>query len=432
MQEIQRFSQSIRFQTVSGNWEEFSKFHIFLEKSFPLVYERLKIQKINDYSLLYRWAGKKENSLLLLAHMDVVPAEEKDWVVPPFSGEIKDGYIWGRGTLDDKCCVMAILEAVEKLLGEGFIPDKNIYISFGFDEETKGHLGARKVAEYLKSNNVKFDAILDEGAAIIERFMPQIKVPLALVGIAEKGLASFDLIAKGDGGHSSAPKPNSPVERIAKAIARVSAYKGKTILTQAVEAFFKTLSKYVSFPSSIILKNPKVFLPLIERSMARNPSINAMLRTTMCVTIIDAGIADNVIPDKATATVNLRIIPGETAQQIFDRLKNLLSDLEIEVVKNERWEVSDPMTCSNFEGTFFETLSKTINDIFPQAVVTPFLTIGGTDSRHYKDLSSNIYRFAPILMSSEEMKLVHGKNERISIENYKKMVDFYYDLLRKE
>lgn len=432
MEAIERLSQSIRFKTVSGNWQEFSNFHAFLEKSFPLVYQRMKVQKINDYSLVYNWTGKRDGAVLLLAHMDVVPAEEREWVVPPFSGEIRDGYIWGRGTLDDKCCVMAILEAAEKLLSEGFTPNKSIYIAFGFDEETKGYLGARKTAEHFKSRDIKFDAILDEGAAIIEGFMPQIKVPLALVGVAEKGLASFDLIARGDGGHSSAPKRNSPVERMAKAIERVSSYKSKAVLTQAVEMFFKTISKYMSFPSSIFLKNPRLFLPFIERSIARNPSANAMLRTTMCTTIVKAGMADNVIPDLATATVNVRIIPGETAQQVFDRLKNLLSDLDIEVMKNEKWEVSDPVTCSNFEGTFFESLSKTINDIFPQAVVTPFLTIGGTDSRHYKDLSSKIYRFAPILMSSEEMKLVHGKNERISIENYKKMIDFYYQLIKRE
>lgn len=432
MEDIKRLSESIKFKTVSGNWDQFLRFHEFLHEAFPLIHQRLKLIKINEYSLLYQWNTNAEKSILLLAHMDVVPANDEEWDVPPFSGLIKDGFVWGRGTLDDKCCVMSILEAIERLLSEGFIPNKNIYIAFGFDEETKGYLGARKTAEYLKSNGVKLDAILDEGAVIIEGFIPQIRVPLALVGVAEKGLASFDLIAKGDGGHSSAPKRNSPVERLAKAIERISAYKSETVLTEAVEAFFKTISKYMPFPSNILLRNPRLFLPLIKRSIGKNPSANAMLKTTMCTTIVNAGIADNVIPDKATATVNVRIIPGQTAQQAFNCLRNLLADLEIEVVKNEKWEVSDPVNCSNLQETFFKSLSKTINDIFPQAVVTPFLTIGGTDSRHYKDLTSNIYRFAPIVMNSEEMKLVHGKNERISIENYKKMVDFYCSLLKKE
>lgn len=431
MDQITRFSESIKFKTSAGNWDEFLKFHQFLYESFPLIHKRLKVVKINNYSLLYQWEGKTDESILLLAHMDVVPANEKEWEVPPFSGVIKDGFVWGRGTLDDKCCVMSILEAVEKLISEGFEPKRTVYIAFGFDEETKGYLGARATAQYLAQHNIKIDAILDEGAAIIQGILPQIDSPLALIGVAEKGLASYDLIAKGDGGHSSAPKRNSPVERMAKAIQRISRHRSKAHLTKAVEEFFRVCSRFMAFPSNIVLKNPKLFLPIIERAFRNIPSANAMLRTTMCVTILNAGMADNVIPDTVVATVNTRIIPGETADQVFQRLSELVKDLQIEVVKNERWEISDPVPCSSLQGAFFNELTTTINEVFPESVVTPFLTIGGTDSRHYKSVCSNIYRFAPIKMNSQEMSLVHGKNERISIEGYLKMIDFYYNLLSK-
>ncbi|MGB9820438.1 MAG: M20/M25/M40 family metallo-hydrolase [Pseudothermotoga sp.] len=432
MSHLKRLSDSIKFRTVSGNWDQFLKLHKFLEDSFPIVHQKLELVKINDYSLLYKWNADTKESILLLAHMDVVPANEDEWDIPPFSGEIRDGFIWGRGTLDDKSCVMAILESVERLLSEGFQPKQTVYIAFGFDEETKGYLGARKIAEYLLKQNVKIEAILDEGAAIISRFLPQIDVPLALVGLAEKGLASFDLIAQGDGGHSSSPKRNSPVERMAKAIERISSYKNEIHLTRPVEEFFKTCGGLMPSTSRFFLKNMKFFLPLIKKRIETVPSLNAMLRTTMCVTIVHAGMADNVIPDKVVATINTRIIPQETAEDVFKRLKELLKDLQIDVVKNDRWEVSDPVPCSDMKTEFFSKLSQTIKEVFPDSVVTPFLTIGGTDSRHYKHLCSNIYRFAPITMKGEEMNLVHGKNERISTQVYEKMIDFYYRLLKKE
>lgn len=431
MEPIARLSESIKFKTVAGNWSEFLKFHQFLHESFPLVHRELELVKINDYSLLYHWRGKTSESILLLAHTDVVPASEDGWEVPPFSGAIKDGFVWGRGTLDDKSSVMAILEAVEKLIAEGFQPKRTVYIAFGCDEETKGYLGACATARYLSKQNIKIDAILDEGAAIVRGIFPKIDRPFALVGVAEKGYASFDLVAKGEGGHSSAPKRNSPVERMAKAIQRISEYRSKVVLSEPVEEFLKTCGKFAPFPASVVLKHPRIFVPLIERIFRNVPSANAMLRTTMCVTLLNAGVADNVIPDTVTATVNTRIIPGETAEQVFQRLGELVKDLEIEVVKNEKWEISDPVPCSSLKGEFFNELKKTINEVFPQAIVTPFLTIGGTDSRHYKSICSNIYRFSPVEMSTEEMSLVHGKNERISIEKYLKMIDFYQKLLLK-
>jgi carboxypeptidase PM20D1 len=431
MGEIQRLSESIKFRTVAGNWEEFSKLERFLEEAFPLTHSRLRVSKINEHALLYEWDVGSQEIVLFLAHTDVVPAKEEGWAHHPFSGDVADGFVWGRGTLDDKSSVMGLLEAVEKLLAEGFKPKHNVMLAFGFDEETKGYMGAKKIAEHLQERKVNVKAILDEGSAIVKGVIPKIDQPIALVGIAEKGYASFDLVAKGRGGHSSAPERNTPLERMAVAVQRISRYKSKVVLTRSTEEFLKTLSRLWGFPLNVLLRNPKLTLSLLEPIFSKIPTLNAMLRTTMCVTMLNAGVADNVIPEKVVATVNCRIIPGETSQRVFERLKEIVKDLGIELVKNENWQVSDPVPDTNLNDEFYKILCETIRSNFPDVVISPYLTIGATDSRHYRGLCQNIYRFSPLIMDKELLETVHGKNERISIESYKKMCEFYAALMKK-
>lgn len=431
MDRIERLSESIRFRTVAGKWEEFLKFHEFLERSFPLIHSKLKVHRINQYALLYEWDVGAEESLLFLAHMDVVPAEEEGWIHPPFSGKISDGYVWGRGALDDKSSLMALMEAVEGLLEQNFTPKHNLLLAFGFDEETKGYMGAKKLAEHLENRKIRIKAILDEGSAIVESVFPGVYKPLALIGIAEKGFASFDLVAKGPGGHSSTPYRNAPIERMAKAITRISEYNSKPILIGAVEDFLKTLGHFTTFPLNVVLKHPRFFLPLIDLFFSKSPTASAMLRTTMCVTMLNAGVADNVIPEQVTATVNCRIVPGETAKEVFERIRKIVEDLDVEVVRSEKWEVSDPVEESNTKTDFYQKLVETIGKVFPDAAVSTFLTIGGTDSRHYKRLCRDIYRFSPIKMTKNDLETVHGRNERISTQAYERMCDFYTNLMRK-
>lgn len=431
MGEIERLSESIKFRTVAGNWEEFIKLERFLEEAFPLTHSRLRVSKINEHALLYEWDVGSQETVLFLAHTDVVPASEEGWAHHPFSGDVADGFVWGRGTLDDKSSVMGLLEAVERLLSENFNPSHNFMLAFGFDEETKGYMGAKKIAQHLQERKIKIKAILDEGSAIVKGVIPKIDRPIALVGIAEKGYASFDLVAKGKGGHSSTPTRNSPVERMAVAVQRISRYKSKTVLTRSTEEFLKTISRLWGFPLNVLLRNPKLTLPLFEPIFSKIPSLNAMLRTTMCVTMLNAGVADNVVPEKVVATVNCRIIPGETSEQVFERLKEIVKDLGIEVVKNENWQVSDPVPDTNLNDEFYKILCETIRSNFPDVVVSPYLTIGATDSRHYRGLCQNIYRFSPLIMDKELLETVHGKNERISIESYKKMCEFYRVLMTK-
>ncbi|KUK25114.1 MAG: Acetylornithine deacetylase/succinyldiaminopimelate desuccinylase-like deacylase, partial [Thermotoga sp. 50_1627] len=326
---------------------------------------------------------------------------------------------------------MGLLEAVERLLSEGFEPRHNLLLAFGFDEETKGYLGAKKIAEHLQNRKIRIRAILDEGSAIVKGVISKIGKPIALIGIAEKGYASFDLVAKGKGGHSSTPERNTPLERMANAIQRIFRYRSRTVLTRSTEEFLKTLSRLWGFPLNVLLKNPKLTLPLLEPAFSKIPSLNAMLRTTMCVTMINAGVADNVVPEKVVATVNCRIIPGETAEQVFERLKQIVEDLQIEVVKNENWQVSDPVPDTDPNDEFYRILSETIQQTFLDVVVSPYLTVGATDSRHYKSLCQNIYRFSPLIMDRELLETVHGKNERVSVESYKKMCDFYTALMKK-
>lgn len=365
-----------------------------------------------------------------MAHMDVVPvdsASESLWKHPPFSGAVADGFIWGRGAMDDKGSVLGILEAVEHLLNEGFLPERSVYLAFGHDEEIGGHNGAAKIAELLSSRGVELEYVLDEGA-ILSGIIDGISSPVALIGIAEKGYLSIRLSAESAGGHSSIPPADSAIGVLSRALQRIEAAPFPSRLNGPTRQMFEYLGPEMSWPKKLALANLWLFDPLIRRQLARSPLTNAAIRTTVAPTIFSAGIQENVLPTKATAVINLRLMPGETIASALAHVRKAIDDPKVQLTALP--VQMEPSAISDIESAGFQLLQRTIGQTIPETIVAPALLVGATDSRHYAGLTKNIFRFLPITLRPEDTKRYHGIDERISIDDYERCIRFYAQLIR--
>ncbi|MCB1192539.1 MAG: M20/M25/M40 family metallo-hydrolase [Leptospiraceae bacterium] len=435
----ERLASAIRFQTVSSqdtlpNEKEFLGFHAFLEKSFPLLHKTLTKEVVNKYSLLYTWKGNDPNlkPILLMGHIDVVPAEnESKWEHLPFAGAIADGYIWGRGSLDDKSAVMGVLEATEHLLKSGFSPKRTIYLSFGHDEETTGKKGAFKAAALLKERNIEFEFIQDEGMFIADGYVPGVPKPVAIVGMAQKGYVTVELIVEDTGGHSSSPPSNTAVGILSKAIVRLEENPIKGGLDGIIGDMFDSLGPEMSLPMKLIFANRWLFGGLIEKQLSESPGTNANLRTTTAATMFHGSDKENVLPQKARALVNFRIHPRDDIQKVLDHVKQVVNDSRVKVdyLKNS---AEEPSPVSPINSPSYEMFTKTIKEVFPDVLIAPGLFIAGSDTQKFISFSKNIYRFHPLYFqkSNNDEKRMHGTNERISVRNYEDFVRFYIQLIR--
>ena len=436
---VQRLAEAVQLKTISfqsptdSSAEEFQRFHHFLTKSFPLAHQRLTRETVNEHSLLYTWKGKDERQkpILLMAHMDVVPvdpANEKSWTHAPFSGQIADGFIWGRGAMDDKASVMGILEAVENLLKEGFAPERTIYLAFGHDEEIGGNHGAAKIAELLSSRQVELEFVLDEGMNILSGIIDGFSSPVALIGIAEKGYLSLQLTANSSGGHSSIPPADTAIGTLSRALQRLDAAPFPAKLHGPTRQLFEFLAPEMSWDKKLALANLWLFEPLVKKQLTAAPLTNAIVRTTLAPTIFNSGVKENVLPAQASAVVNLRIMPGETTADAMEHVRKVIDDPRVNLTALAiRME---PSAVSDVESPSFKLIQRTIRETAPAAIAAPALLVGATDSRHYAALTRNIYRFLPITLRSEDTKRYHGIDERISIEDYERCVRFYAQLIR--
>lgn len=437
---IERFSGSLRFETVSveegDEWqaEPFREFLRYVAEKFPLVHSALTKELVGDYSLLYTWEGRdaQRPPFLLLSHYDVVPVvpgTENLWIHPPYGGVVADGFVWGRGSLDDKFGVMSILEAVELLLRQGFQPETTIYLSFGHDEEVGGPDGAQRVAALLESRGVELDFVLDEGGAIIKGMMPGIEAMAAAVGIAEKGSVTVELIARSAGGHSSSPPPHTAIGTLASAIDKIERNQMPKELRGAALRFFEYAGPEMPLSYRLAFANLWLVQPLVENQLEKlSPATNAMMRTTTAVTVISGGVKSNVLPTDARALVNFRILPGDSSEKVVEHVEQVIDDpsIEVKALPGSR----EPSGISPVDTPAFEVLQRTIRQVFPNTIVTPYLTPGGTDSRYFVNLTPNIYKFAPIVAGADDLTRVHGLNERMSIENYVQTVQFFVQLIR--
>jgi carboxypeptidase PM20D1 len=431
-----RLAGAIPFRTLftaeNVHADAFAGFHAYLQSAWPQVHEKLERESVGD-SLLFTWAGSDPSlpPVVLMAHQDVVPVEpgtEGKWSHPPWEGKIADGFVWGRGAVDDKGSLCAQLEAVQLLLAEGFAPKRTVYFAMGHDEEVRGG-GATSLVDLLEQRKVKPLWVLDEGSAITDGIIKGLVPKAALISIAEKGFLTLELKVDGEGGHSSMPPPNTNAGILAAAITRLEAHPFPGSFDGPVGSFFDTIAPEMPWGARFALTNRWLMGPLLVRQLSAAPGTSATLRTTTAVTMMKSGVKDNVLPRTAWAAVNFRIRPGETRQTVLKRVKEVIDDERVVVSAMEGTTSSDPSPVSPVNAQGYRLIESTIRSVFPGTIVAPNAANGATDSRFFTRISPQVYRFVPVTFRSEDLPRLHGVDERIDVAAYADMIRFYRQLL---
>ncbi|MCB0386887.1 MAG: M20/M25/M40 family metallo-hydrolase, partial [Bdellovibrionales bacterium] len=384
--------------------------------TFPRVHNQLQVELISELSLVLRWPGLDPalKPVLMMAHYDVVPVEGQEWTKEPFGGAVEGDFIYGRGAVDDKSSVMGLLEAAEVALKNGFKPKRDLYFVFGHDEEVGGTEGAQVVAEVFKQRGLEFEFILDEGGIITEGSKLGIPRNVALIGIAEKGYSDLELTITGTPGHSSMPPESTTIGRLARAIRKVEGHPFPASLDGVFSQTLEALIPHASLFQKWALSNLWLTAPLVESKLAQNPTTNAFIRTAQSVTMIKGGTKANVLPAEAKANLNLRLLPGDRAEWAKKRVSRLVAEYpEIEVRQANPGFVNEASAVSPTRSQGYELISAAIVKLDPSIVPIPYLVLGATDSRHYRDLSPNIYRFLFASLFADEVSRLHGIDERI-------------------
>lgn len=438
---VERLAAAIRIETVShqdpaeDDPAAFQAFREHLERSYPALHASLRREIFNERSLLYTWPGRDASlpGVVLMAHQDVVPVEpgtESNWDHPAFSGAIADGFVWGRGTLDTKGKLTAICEAIEVLAREGFQPKRTTYLFFGHDEEVGGRNGARAIVQRFESEGKHFEWVLDEGGTIAIGIVPGVTRPAALIGIAEKGYLTLALTATAEGGHSSMPPPNTAIGILAAGIVRLEAQPLPAAVRGATHQFLSAIAPEMDLPTRTVVANADLLEPLLLRALSGSPRSNATIRTTTAVTMIQAGIKENALPATARAIANFRLLPGDTIDGVIEHVRRAVADPRITVAVLEGSHALEPSPESRTDSEAFALLTRTIQEMHPDAVIAPNLVLGGTDARYFRAVSENVYRFGPLRLGAEDLKRPHGTNERIDAKDYVDSIHFYVRLLR--
>ncbi|NML48319.1 M20 family peptidase [Ramlibacter sp. G-1-2-2] len=434
-----KLAGAIRIRTVSGPDEKradparFQELHAYLAQRFPLVHARLKREEVDGVHLLYTWPGTDPSAkgIALMAHQDVVPiapGTEGQWQQPPFDGVVKDGYVWGRGTWDDKGNLVAELEAVEQLLAAGFQPRQTVYIVSGADEELGGD-GARKIAQLLQDRKVRLEFVIDEGLVLTHGIFPGVQAPVAPIGVAEKGYMSVELKAKSAPGHSSMPPPagTGSIAQVSAALSRLDTQQMPASMNGVAREMFETLAPEMSGLQRVALSNLWLFGPVVQAQMERSGSMNSTLRTTTALTMVHAGNKDNVLPPDATGTVNFRILPGDTRESVLAHVREVAGP---GIAVRELPSSYDPTPVTPTASTGYQAVNRAVRAVFPGTVVVPALYVAGSDSRSFVPIADNIFRFCPVRAGPEDLSRLHGTNERISVQNLAELAQFYQQLLR--
>jgi carboxypeptidase PM20D1 len=433
---VQRFARALTFPTVSHDdrsrfdAEAFRAFHAYLQSAFPLVHEQASRTEVNRYSLVYHLEGSDPalQPVLFMSHMDVVPVEEntrEEWTHPPFAGVVEDGNVWGRGALDDKIGVIALLEAMERRLATGWRPQRPIYLAFGHDEEVGGMEGAQRVAEYFANQGVRFDFVLDEGGALTQGLLQDIGQPLAVIGISEKGYVNLVLTVNAPGGHSSQPPAQTALGILARAIVKVEESPFPARLDHLLPTL-EAVGFAMPFSKRLALSNLWLLSPLVERSLLADKDAAAGIRTTTAATMASGSPKSNILPTRATAVVNFRILPGETVESVQQHVVDLIGDERVGV----RAEYGiDPSPVSPTDSRGYRIVAGSIRALAPDALVAPYMVRGGTDARYFYELSPNVYRFLAVRIDADTMRQVHGIDEHVAIDDYLMAVRYYYNVM---
>jgi carboxypeptidase PM20D1 len=427
----ERLGEAVRIKTISYqdrsqiDYTQFDLFHAFLASTFPRVFREMEVETVNDYSLLLRWRGRDDTlrPVLFTAHMDVVPVEpgtEEDWQYPAFDGVVADRRVYGRGTLDDKVGVMSLLEAAEQLLAEGFSPSREIVLAFGHDEEIAGNDGALMLARRMAELDLQFDWMVDEGGLVVADNPLLPGATMAMVNVAEKGYLTLTLVAEGDGGHSSNPPAISTIGRLANALAVIEANPFPARLVEPVAAMFEALAPHVGQPQQLVFENLWLTGGMVAGQMADDRLTMPYVRTTTALTMFNAGIKENVVPQRAEAKVNFRLLPGDTPETVVNYIEELVDDPQV-TIEYDQWDKLPPV--ADTSGSGFEVISRAVEAVYPGVVVVPSLLTATTDTRHYIEVADNLYRFHGMLVEAGQAKSIHGTNEYIDVASYEKTIE---------
>ncbi|MFQ4147369.1 M20/M25/M40 family metallo-hydrolase [Arthrobacter sp. LAPM80] len=433
-----RLSELITFRTVFSSsrdqieLEQFTGFIEALERLYPATHLALTREFVNGQGLLFRWAGAGDDaaarSAVLMAHYDVVPVDTRDdWTYPGFSGHQEDGYVWGRGALDDKGAVVAIMEAIESLVNEGFRPHHDLYLSFGNNEETAGD-SAPAAVETLAGRGVQPWLVLDEGGAVALEAFPGLKAPAAVIGVAEKGLLDLELLTRSAGGHASTPPRMGATARLAQAIVALEESPFSASMPEPIVEMIRRIGLHSGFSMRLVTENMWAFKSLLTQVFgAVGDETRALTRTTVAVTMLEGSKAQNVLASTARANANIRIAVGETVDSVVQQVRAIIDDPSVELTVHSG---HNPSPVSSFENEQFALLTRAVAASYPDAVVTPYVQTGATDSRHFTSICSAVYRFSPLLMDAEDRGTLHAVNERVRISSLGAGVVFYRELLQ--
>ena len=431
---VENLRALVRFKTVSyrdGSLEddaEFEKLIDELPKLYPNVFSACEFKKLPDRALLFRWKGKNDGAAsVMMAHYDVVPVLEEAWDVSPFEAILKDGRVWGRGTLDTKVTVNGILSAADHLISQGFTPQNDIYFAFSGGEEVSGN-GAVRIVDFFEENGIELAMVVDEGGAVVENVFPGVKQPCGLIGIAEKGMMDVKYTVKSSGGHASAPKPNAPIDVLSTSCVKILKNPFKSHLTPPVALMFDTLGRYSSFVYKVIFANIKIFLPVLDMiCKSGGGELNALMRTTVAFTQMEGSDASNVIPPSASMVSNIRLNPEDTIDSALEYINKTIDNDSVQV---SCIDGMNPSRISTTDSEGWNKVASAVASTWRGCIVSPYLMVQCSDSRHYGRISDKVYRFSAMDLTSEERATIHGNNESIRIETLNKAVEFYIRLMR--
>lgn len=449
---ISSLAELVRCKTVSyrdrelEDDEEFKKLISKLPTLYPNVFKVCTFTEITDRAILFKWEGKSHSrASVMMAHYDVVPVNEEAWDKPAFEAILEDGVLWGRGTLDTKVTMNAILCAAESLIDKGFVPEEDVYFAFSGGEEINAD-GAEKIVDYFEKNNIDLSFVVDEGGAVVENVFPGVKAPCGLIGIAEKGMMNVTFTAYSGGGHASAPKPGSPLVTLSQICTTIENNPFKFHITAPAAKMFDTLGRHSTFVYRMIFANLWLFSPVLNMICKKSGGeLNALLRTTVAFTQAEGSSASNVIPPKATLTANIRLNPKDDMRTALSYLSSTVKSKlqkDITLCYNDTVEGNskgqtelsvingmDPSRISRTDCPEYDKVARAVASTWKGCIVSPYLMVQCSDSRHYGRISDKVYRFSAMDLTAEERATIHGNNERIRVETACSAAEFYIRLL---